>query len=296
MRPHRRAQPLSVLCLLAGTLGCIDAVPPTSPGFPVALDAGTTNDDAGDGTSRAECDGEAIDATGACVDAGQKGDTNQDEQGCEKDWYFDRDDDGYGGELAGRSCTPLTDAIPRSGDCDDDNALVHPNSTERADGVDSNCNGVRDWLVKIYVAVDDAGELCINDETLGDTGSWNDGKYYEKWMSSGAAAIGIYGWDVGYYITAGIAHIEISDGTIWVSDESWMYSPDPNDESSKAGWCTPAFDDSSWQAVQDIGPIGVEPWGSSPSLFPEDSPARWIWDYFPVELNSQYLRTVIVLP
>jgi hypothetical protein len=215
---------------------------------------------------------------------------------CELDWFFDRDEDGFGGERAGTSCAPIADAIPRGGDCDDDNPTVHPNSSARIDGVDANCNGRKDWLLKIYVAVDDAGELCINDEEIGDTGSWNDGVYYEKWLTSGAAAIGIFGWDVGHHITAGIAHFELSDGTVWTTDASWVYSPDPNEASSKVGWCTPEFDDSGWQLVQDIGPIGVSPWGDSPAIFPAESPAHWIWDHFPVELNSQYLRKVIMLP
>lgn len=250
--------------------------------------------DAGETETEVKCDAPEAENSQACsINVPEEEDIPTD---CEQDWFFDRDADGFGGELAGRSCTPMNDAVPRGGDCDDENDIIHPDSTERIDGVDANCNGVKDWLVKIYVAVDDAGELCINAEQIGDTGTWSDGKYYEQWMTSGVATIGIYGWDEGYHITAGIAHLELSDGTVWSTDASWMYSPDPNDESSKAGWCTPAFDDSGWQNVQDLGPIGVSPWGESPSIFPEDSPAHWVWDHFPVQLNSQYLRKVIVLP
>ena len=97
-------------------------------------------------------------------------------------------------------------------------------------------------------------------------------------------------------ITAGIGHIEISDGSIWVTDETWRYSPNPGDSAGKDGWCTPAFDDTAWEAVQVIGPIGVSPWGNAPTIFPAASPANWIWDYFPVNLNSQYLRKDITLP
>lgn len=218
------------------------------------------------------------------------------DEGAGVDWYFDFDEDGYGAEFLENSCDSIPNATQFDGDCDDEDPLVHPNSLERIDGKDSNCDGATDWLVQIYVAVDDAGELCINNEILGDTGGWNTGKVYEKWMTTGPVAIGIYGWDVGYQITAGIFHLEISNGDVWTSDSSWVYSPDPDNESSKDGWCTPPFDDSSWESVQVIGSIGVDPWGNAPSVFPQGSPAQWIWDYYPVQLNSQYLRKVITLP
>lgn len=218
------------------------------------------------------------------------------DEGAEVDWYLDLDGDGYGTEFLEGSCDSIPNAAQRDGDCNDEDPQVHPNSLERIDGVDSNCDGATDWLVRIYVAVDDAGELCINNEVLGETGEWTTGMAYEKWMKTGPVAVGIYGWDVGYQITAGIFHMEISNGDFWTSDSSWVYSPDPENESSKDGWCTPAFDDSSWESVQVIGPIGVSPWGNAPSVFPQGSPAQWIWDYYPVQLNSQYLRKVITLP
>lgn len=218
------------------------------------------------------------------------------DEGAGIDWFFDADEDGYGSEFLENSCDSIPGSSQFDGDCDDEDPLVYPNSLERIDGKDSNCDGATDWLVQIYVAVDDAGELCINNEVFGDTGTWTTGRAYEKWMTTGPVAIGVYGWDVGYAITAGIVHLEISNGDIWTSDSSWVFSPDPENESSKDGWCTPPFDDSSWESVQVIGPIGTSPWGNAPSVFPQASPAQWIWDYFPVELNSQYLRTVITLP
>lgn len=233
--------------------------------------------------------------TEVCNEVDDNCDGNIDE-GVTIDWFFDLDEDGHGADFLETSCSSIPGSVTLSGDCDDADPQIYPTSTERVDGKDSNCDGSTDWLVTIYVAVDDAGELCVNNQILGDTGSWTTGKTYEKWMNTGPVAVGIYGWDVGYTITAGIAHVEISDGSIWTSDSTWLYSPDPNDSSSKDGWCTPAFDDINWEPAQDIGPIGTSPWGNAPSEFPQGSPARWIWDYYPVALNSQYLRTVITLP
>ena len=98
-------------------------------------------------------------------------------------------------------------------------------------------------------------------------------------------------------MTAAVVHAEISTGQTWVSDDTWRYDPNPAaNEQTRVGWCAPFFDDSDWDLVLDIGPIGIAPWAAAPSSFPEDSPAHWIWDHFPVELNTQYLRKEIVLP
>ena len=84
-----------------------------------------------------------------------------------------------------------------------------------------------------------------------------------------------------------------------MTDGTWVYDPEPEqgeNAGGKAGWCGCGFDDSGWNSVLDIGPIGTSPWGSAPSVFPGGSPARWVWDHFPVNLNTQYLRKEFLLP
>ncbi len=214
-------------------------------------------------------------------------------------WYTDADGDLYGGALLGQFCDAPGGATYVDGDCADDNPEIHPESTLVVDGQDSDCDGRKDWLLRVSVAVDDAGELCFNDEFIGDTGMWTDGRSYEVWLHSGQNTVGIYGWDVGRYITAAIVHMEISDGSMWVSDGTWRYDPEPDQDGfGKVGWCRPGFDDSEWDFAKDLGPIGdpSNPWGDAPSVFPEGSPAHWIWDHFPVDLNTQYLRLDFELP
>ena len=214
-------------------------------------------------------------------------------------WYTDADGDLYGGALLGQFCDAPDGATYVEGDCADDNPEVHPDSTLVVDGQDSDCDGRKDWLVTVMVAVDDAGELCFNDEFIGDTGVWTDGRTYEVWLHSGPNTVGIYGWDVGRYITAAIAHLQISDGSVWVTDDTWRYDPEPDQDGvGKVGWCRPGFDDSAWDFAKDLGPIGdpSNPWGSAPTSFPEGSPAHGIWDHFPVDLNTQYLRLDFELP
>jgi len=214
-------------------------------------------------------------------------------------WFVDADGDSYGRALIGQSCDAPDGAAPIAGDCDDDDPDIHPWGTTLVDGQDSDCDGRKDWNIAIYVAVDDAGELCMNNEIIGPAGGWTTGAVYEGWLSTGTNTVGIHGWDTGRVITAAIAHLEISDGSIWVTDSTWRYDPEPDQDGiGKTGWCGTGFDDSDWDLALDIGPIGdpSNPWGAAPSLFPEGSPAHWIWDHFPVDLNTQYLRMEFELP
>jgi hypothetical protein len=59
------------------------------------------------------------------------------------DYFFDFDADGYGGDPAGSSCSPIDGASYRDGDCDDGDPLVRPYQLEDwYDGRDTNCDGV----------------------------------------------------------------------------------------------------------------------------------------------------------
>ena len=83
-----------------------------------------------------DCDGELDDAD--ALDAGE--------------WYLDDDGDGYGGEdTLVTSCDQPSGYGSEGGDCDDDNADVHPYSTKREvpfDGIDNDCDGV-DWCTDL---------------------------------------------------------------------------------------------------------------------------------------------------
>jgi hypothetical protein len=60
------------------------------------------------------------------------------------DWYPDADGDGFG-ETAGilNDCAPPSGYVAQPGDCDDQDAGVHPGATEPAcDGIDQDCDGI----------------------------------------------------------------------------------------------------------------------------------------------------------
>ena len=215
-------------------------------------------------------------------------------------WFVDADQDGWGAigsEV--ETCDPDPAWITQGQDCDDADPNINPASAQQIDGQDSNCDGRLDWLVSIYISVDDDFEWCVDDEQNLQPGnsSWPVGIAVQEWMPSGSHVVGIRGWDTGQVITAAIAHVEISTGQQWLSDASWRWDPNPAaPKGSRAGWCGVGFDDSSWQPANEIGPIGTSPWGNAPSAFPAGSGALWIWDTYPVDLNTQYLRKEIVLP
>ena len=57
-------------------------------------------------------------------------------------WYADLDGDGFGvTDAPALGCEPGEDRAPVDGDCDDDDAYVHPEAAERCNGVDDDCDG-----------------------------------------------------------------------------------------------------------------------------------------------------------
>ena len=268
-----------------------DDSPPTDTdgdGVPDAEDCAPTDPSVFPGATET-CDGIDEDCDGAV------------DEGLSATWYEDADGDGWGNpDTESTTCQdPPMGWISQGFDCDDTDPNVFPTSTQQVDGVDSDCDGRRDWQVTIWISGDDDFEWCIDDETNMTPGntSWPVGAVWTAWMTSGDHVVGIRGWDTGTVITAAIAHIEMTDGTTWVTDGTWVYDPQPAAPGdTRVGWCGVGFDDSTWQNANEIGPIGTSPWGNSPSTFPAGSPALWIWDHFPVNLNTQYLRKQITLP
>lgn len=66
--------------------------------------------------------------------------------------YKDNDGDGFGDEnISIISCSPLSDYVLYSDDCDDSNAQVHPEAIELINGIDDNCDGILDNAQIVFI-------------------------------------------------------------------------------------------------------------------------------------------------
>ncbi len=60
-------------------------------------------------------------------------------------WYLDNDGDGHGADLGSvAACDQPSGRVVAGGDCDDDDAAVSPDGTERCNGKDDDCDGLVD--------------------------------------------------------------------------------------------------------------------------------------------------------
>ena len=84
------------------------------------------------------------DAAELCNGADDDCDGSVDEDGASV-WYADADGDGTGDAAsATEGCAQPAGSVADGSDCDDGNAAVHPDATERCNGYDDDCDGVVD--------------------------------------------------------------------------------------------------------------------------------------------------------
>ena len=57
-------------------------------------------------------------------------------------WYFDGDEDGYGGATGQIACVQPANYVTNSTDCNDGDSSIHPSAAESCDAVDSDCDGL----------------------------------------------------------------------------------------------------------------------------------------------------------
>ncbi len=312
-RSYPRSIRVALPVLIALLLGCTGEA---EPGFGSEVDPGdptpeeptpepptpTPPDADGDGwQEHLDCDDtDALVWPGSpelCDGVDNDCDEDVDEEVVDINWYRDEDGDGFGLDddfvsacerLEGRSAVP--------GDCDDDESDVHPGAL--IDGIDSDCDGRIEWEVSVILTVDDGYEICIDDEDniIGDDRDWEDAEEYEVWLDSGTHVVGVYGFDYDQWVTGLLAHIEISNGDFWLTNSHWRHDPDPTEDlQTRAGWCSPAFDDAEWLPAWTYGTWGTWPWEGAPEEL-EFSPSNWIWDDRTIENKTQYFRRVIELP
>src|ERR1041385_3254697 len=79
-----------------------------------------------------------------------------------KNYYADADHDNYGSTLLGSFCSAPSNSSLVSGDCNDNNANVHPGATEVCNGIDDNCTGGIDEGVQSTFYADADGDTYGN--------------------------------------------------------------------------------------------------------------------------------------
>jgi hypothetical protein len=110
-------------------------------------------------------------------------------------WYADNDGDGYGNALDHQlSCRQPSGRVSDARDCDDNDASIHPDASESADGIDNDCDG----------AIDESGDDGGSDGTgtdgqlPGSYGEIDPSSAVDWWVgdqsgaSAGSAVIGGY--------------------------------------------------------------------------------------------------------
>ncbi len=232
-----------------------------------------------------------------CDEVDNDCDEQVDEEEVERNWYRDADEDGYGAEDDFfPSCQRVDGYTHIPGDCDDSNALIHPGAL--VDGKDYDCDGRVEWDVEIVITVDDAYDLCIDDEDniIGGSNSWESAETWHVWMDAGTHTLGVFGYDTDEWITGMLALVSISNGQLWRTNSNWHYDPEPeNDLTTRIGWCSTGFDESAWDQAFVYGNWGTWPWEDQPEEL-EFSGSNWIWDNETVQNNTQYFRREIELP
>jgi hypothetical protein len=142
-------------------------------------------------------------------------------------------------------------------------------------------------------------------------------------MESGPNAVGISGKDTGMVITAMAAHLQVNGqsfptrgvpgGKVYSPQDPewtqtpWRYFPKEVVE-DKTNWCSRTFNDMTWGPAMSASGAGspsslvgeASPWGCGSDLcsaFPSgpDQP-EWIWDPYPVDLQSAWIRIKVTLP
>jgi hypothetical protein len=196
------------------------------------------------------------------------------------------------------------------GDCDDNDPKVYPGSTQHQEGVDYDCDGLREYKAVIEIIVDDKyARLCHNDKDIAtNVASWQDSKVerYERVMEAGANVIGVHGQDVGSVAAAAAVRIRVAGrvyrthGTDPKAPDTarWRYFPKATSQ-PRAGWCSPAFNDKAppnpWGPAILSNEEGNGVWLPNPRSF-RTSRTDWVWDGSPRSLKDSWLRIKINLP
>jgi hypothetical protein len=194
------------------------------------------------------------------------------------------------------------------GDCDDADDRIFPGATTHIEGIDYDCDGRREFLAKMYVAVDDEFSLCANGVDLGTCAASYPGEcfvedqYYEYILESGLNAVGVHGWDTvgiaaSFAMWIEVAGTEIITRGVRDGDPDWSrwrYFP-TGGEAPQTTWCHQSYDDSSWGPALFASEVGdTLGFHHPPSIIKLG--ANWVWDGNPSGIRDSWFRIKLMLP
>jgi len=144
----------------------------------------------------------------------------------------------------------------------------------------------------IQIAADDAFEAYLDGQLLGSGNQWWGPKTFVAKVGLGgtfAIHAANHGWMGG--ALAAVVYLDSNGNRQFLgTDSSWRCSA-----SWTQFWETASFDDSSWAAPAEIGPLGSAPWGYAALLGYLYTPAspRWVWNSSNFSDNDIWLRKTI---
>lgn len=103
-----------------------------------------------------------------CNDTDDNCDGNIDESVINQDYFADMDGDGFGDEFLGSFCVAPANSSTDSGDCDDTDAAINPDTEETCNDIDDNCDGNIDENVPVTTYYADMDGDGFGNELLGD--------------------------------------------------------------------------------------------------------------------------------
>jgi hypothetical protein len=155
---------------------------------------------------------------------------------------------------------------------------------------------------RLRVSGDNSWVAFVNGQNVGEGNDWQAVGVYPFELVNGGAIIAIYIHDAepGNTGSGGaLADIVLDNGDYYGSDETWKADAGEPIEQRKDGWETMGYDDSGWEAANQMDQFGAGIWGfgadamRNNGLQNPDCTAYWIWAGPADGADDVYIRFTI---
>lgn len=154
---------------------------------------------------------------------------------------------------------------------------------------------------RLRVSGDNSWVAFVNGEQVGEGNDWQAVGDYEFDLVDGGAVIAIYVHDAepgAAGVGGALADIVLDDGQYFGSDATWKADAGVPIADRNDGWEQPNFDDSGWEAAEQMDQFGAGVWGFGADtmrgvLNNPDCTAYWVWAGPNDGADDIYLRFTI---